>query len=155
MTGLPDHAMAVLDGQDLESKIGQTFLLATTDDEGWPHVAFLSVGEVRASSPTRVGLSLHRGTGSARAFARSGRALLVLRSADAPIRCRLRLRRAVSGSQDFPDLTAFDTSVERCREDRVPYATVDSWIEHALADPEEVLIRWESQIRWLEEQLRD
>src|ERR1700730_2644750 len=61
---LPDSLCQLLDGSDLGSREGLTFLLLTTDDEGWPHRARRGVGELLAvdAHTVRPGLWLHSST---------------------------------------------------------------------------------------------
>jgi hypothetical protein len=75
---LPDSLRQLLDGSDLASREGLTFLLLTTDDAGWPHLAMLSVGEVVAMDDRtlRAGLWLHSST--SKNLTRAGRAMLTL-----------------------------------------------------------------------------
>src|SRR5438105_4653245 len=71
---LPSSLRELLDGSNLAEREGLTFLLLTNDEESWPQVAMLSVGEVVAvdSRTMRVGLWLHSGT--SKNLSRSGRA---------------------------------------------------------------------------------
>src|SRR5713101_2082608 len=61
---LPDALRQLLDGSNLASREGLTFLLLTTDEAGWPHMAMLSVGELVATDEhtLRAGLWLQSST---------------------------------------------------------------------------------------------
>jgi len=50
---LPGAWHTLFDGTALEQKLSVSALLATTDEEGWPHVSFLSAGEVLVTSGIR------------------------------------------------------------------------------------------------------
>src|SRR5579859_1043041 len=75
---LPDSVRGLLDGSELALGEGLTFLLLTNDEDSWPQVAMLSVGELVAATPDTLhaGLWLHSGT--SRNLTRSGRATLVV-----------------------------------------------------------------------------
>ena len=77
-TQLPDSVRQLLDGMDLAQREGLTFLLLTNDEDDWPQVAMLSVGEVVAidARTLHAGLWLHSGT--SKNLTRSGRATLVM-----------------------------------------------------------------------------
>src|SRR5437868_382048 len=55
---LPPELREFLDGQRLAAKTNDVIELLTVGEEGWPHVALLSVGEVLAASDTEVRLAL-------------------------------------------------------------------------------------------------
>src|SRR5438132_6053579 len=75
---LPAALVRLLDGRDLEAKIGETFLLLTVDAAGFPHVALLSAGEVVAVAAGELRLALWPGTNSGKNLARDGRATLAV-----------------------------------------------------------------------------
>lgn len=54
----PPGLLGVLDGRDLADKIGVTPQLVTVDDDGWPHIALLSAGEVVLERPDGARLAL-------------------------------------------------------------------------------------------------
>src|SRR6266849_5990882 len=75
---LPDDLQQMLDGSDLAAREGLTFLLLTTDEVGWPHMAMLSVGELVAidSRTLRAGLWLHSST--SKNLSQNSRAMLTV-----------------------------------------------------------------------------
>src|SRR3979411_3032534 len=75
---LPDSVRRLLDGSNLASREVLTFMLLTTDDAGWPHMALLSVGELVAMDERtlRAGLWLHSST--RKTLTQAGRAMLTL-----------------------------------------------------------------------------
>src|SRR5438477_589486 len=75
---LPEALQRLLDGSNLAGREGLTFLLLTADEQGWPQVALLSVGELVAINPDTLhaGLWLHSGTTGN--LTRTGRATLAL-----------------------------------------------------------------------------
>ena len=140
---LPVGVRTLLDGSNLAQREGLTFLLLTTDDEDWPQMAMLSVGEVVSTDPrtVRAGLWLH--TGTSRNLTRTGRAILVVVADGNGYYCRMTARRG-----DDLDLGAegrlayFVLTVEDVQEDSTNYATLTSGVTFRLAHPEQVVPRW-------------
>lgn len=56
---LPEAAVAMLDGSQAHEQVGKIALLLTVDDDGFPHVALLSPGEVLACGKSEVRLALY------------------------------------------------------------------------------------------------
>src|SRR5437762_2738343 len=75
---LPASLLSLFDGRDLARKVGETFLLVTTDEQGWPHMAMLSVGELLARSPDRLEAALWLHSTATTNLERSGRGLLAV-----------------------------------------------------------------------------
>jgi len=144
---LPDSLRQLLDGTDLASREGLTFLLLTTDDEAWPHVALLSVGELVAvdAHTLRAGLWLHSST--SKNLTRAGRAMLTLIAGGNGYYVRLAAQRG-------PDLDLgadgrlayFVLRVEDVQEDSADYATLTSGVTFRLKDPAQVVPRWQHTV---------
>ena len=144
---LPDAIRALLDGRDLAGKIGLTFLLLTTDEQGWPHLAMLSVGELLATSERRLDAALWLHSTSARNLERDGRGLLALVSDGAGYSLRLHARR--QADLDLGDdgrLAHFALEIDDVLEDAVAYATLTSGITFTLHQPDQVVARWQRTI---------
>src|SRR5438552_16865724 len=73
---LPDALSQLLDGSDLASREGLTFLLLTTDAAGWPHMAMLSVGELVAMDQRTLRARLWQNSSKSNNLTRAGRAML-------------------------------------------------------------------------------
>src|SRR5438874_13193046 len=73
---LPDLVLQLLDGSQLAQREGLTFLLLTNDEENWPQVAMLSVGELVAIDSHSLRAALWLNSGSSRNLTRTGRATL-------------------------------------------------------------------------------
>ncbi|MBV9168939.1 MAG: pyridoxamine 5'-phosphate oxidase family protein [Chloroflexi bacterium] len=140
---LPPHVSALLDGSELASRVGLTFLLLTTDAAGWPHVAMLSVGELLATEPSKIRAALWLSSSSSRNLERTGRAVLasVLDSAGYYVRVRAERLGDVDVGVDGR-LAAFSFAIEDVQEDVVTYARLTSGITFELEQPERVLPRW-------------
>jgi hypothetical protein len=145
---LPASVCALLDGSDLEAKVGVALQLAVSDDAGWPRVASLSVGEVLAASATRVLLTLYTKSRTAAELTARGRGLLLLVDQGAILKVELEVSRLGDGS----GRTTFDGVVVGVERDDVPYARVTHGIAFALvAHEEQVLARWRAQLDGLKE----
>lgn len=143
---LPRELVEALDGRDLEGKVGETFELLTVGEDGWPHVALLSAGEVLAVSEGELRLALWPNTTTTANLRRSGRATLS---------CVLG-RTAYSVKLSASALPGGDTSLARfvCRvgtveSDTVDYAELESGIRFRLKDAPTVVERWRRVIESL------
>ena len=144
---LPDAVRHLLDGSDLAEREGLTFLLLTTDEDNWPQVAMLSVGEVVAidARVLHAGLWLHSGT--SKNLTRAGRATLVFIANGNGYYVRVRASRG----QDL-DLGAegrlayFVLEVEDVQEDSADYARLTSGVTFKLSDPAQVVPRWQHTV---------
>ena len=65
-TELPQALQTLLSGNDLESHWGEAIPLATVDDQGLPHFAILSFGEVIATSATELRIGTYPNSGTTR-----------------------------------------------------------------------------------------
>lgn len=143
---LPAPVMALLDGRNLEQKVGHTLLLVACEPEGWPRMAMLSVGEVLAVSDQEVRLALYADSGTTRALQASGKALLVTILDRVSYKIRLQGRAVAEDDAEVPADVQFVCEVRRVDEDRVSYATVEHGIEFTLTDESAVLERWQRSI---------
>jgi hypothetical protein len=140
---LPAGLLALLDGSDLESKVGETLILIATDAEGWPRVATLSVGELLAVSGTQLLVTLYRASRTTHAIESSGRALLVAVEGNGLAKVQLEL--AVLDVTS-PGRTTFLGRVSSVEHDEVPYARVTHGIGFDLVDGTKALERWRLQL---------
>jgi hypothetical protein len=144
---LPDAVRHLLDGSELANREGLTFLLLTDDEDNWPRVAMLSVGELVAIDPRvlHAGLWLHSGT--SKDLTRSGRATLVFVSDGNGYYVRANARRG-------PDLDLggdgrlayFVLEVTDVQEDSADYARLTSGVTFKLSDPMQVVPRWQHTV---------
>jgi hypothetical protein len=147
---LPASVQPLLAGSDLSNREGLTFLLLTNDENGWPQVAMLSVGEIVAVDPRTLRAALWLGSGTTRNLGRSGRATLVLVADGNGYYVRVSARRG-----DDLDLGAdgrlayFVLNVEDVQEDSADYATLTSGVTFRLKQPDQVVPRWQHTINSL------
>jgi hypothetical protein len=145
-SALPADLAGALDGRRLEDRVGDTYLLLTTSEAGWPHVAMLSAGEVLAVGQGELRLGLWPGTRSAENLGRYGRGLLM--AVLPPATYYVRLRTDAVGEVPVGDrrLAVFGATVEDVLEDVVDYARVTQGIRFDLADPPRVVAHWAAAI---------
>lgn len=145
---LPAGVLELLDGDDLPDKHGLTFLLLTVTEDGWPHVAMLSVGELLAVSPKRLRAALWPESTATRNLAASGRATIALVHGGAGyyLRCEARRGPDLELESSPAGLAFFELEIHDILEDTVPYATLTSGTTFVLADPGESMARWEDRI---------
>jgi hypothetical protein len=144
---LPSAWVSQFDGTDLEDKLHVSAVLATVDAEGWPHLAYLSAGEVLVHSPQRVSVCLWPASRSTSNLQRLGRA--VLYAAAAGVVWETKLVAVPRAGTDTPAI--FDADVIEVHRHAAPYAEVTALIGFRLIDPIFTVERWQRQIA----QMRD
>ncbi len=145
-SALPADLAAALDGRRLAERVGDTYLLLTTSEAGWPHVAMLSAGEVLAMDEAALRLGLWPGTASTENLQQSGRGLLMAVRPPATYYVRLRVSALGEVPVDDRRLAVFGAAIEEVLEDVVGYARVTEGIRFELADPPRVVAHWEAAI---------
>ncbi|RXS97053.1 pyridoxamine 5'-phosphate oxidase family protein [Silvibacterium dinghuense] len=78
LNGLPSRVLTELDGAHLESRAGEAIRLSTVGEDGWPHAAQLSIGEVLALNPTELLVAIWPESNTAKNLKRDGRLTLSL-----------------------------------------------------------------------------
>lgn len=146
MQELPSNLVSLLDGEELEAKIGSTLVLTACQPDEWPHIALLSVGEVLAVAPAAVRLLLYGGSGTSEAFLSTRRGLLLVVLDGATYKLRLAV---TAHSRSRAGLLLVAADVERWDIDEVSYARMRHGIEYELTDPKATLSRWEDQVNQL------
>ena len=141
---LPGEVVALLDGSDLDARVGFTLELLTVDHDGWPGVALLSAGEALALDDSTVRLALWPGTRTTANLTRTGQAALAFVDDGAAFTLRLETCRGSDLAE--PALAVFDGRVVDVRRDEVSYARLRSGIVFDLPDPPSVVGRWRSTI---------
>lgn len=141
---LPGPLADLLDGDDLARKLGQTVQLMTVDDDGWPRVSLLSVGEVLAGPGSDIRLALHAGTRTTTALTSAGKALITVVIDATHYKVRAALTRL--NPDGTGPLAFFAGSIVQVDEDRVGYAELTSGITYRLNETDQVLERWTRQI---------
>jgi len=139
---LSAELMKLLDGDDLDAKVGETILLLTASDSGWPHLAMLSVGELVAVSPVELRMALWHGTESGANLKRTGRATAVIIAGGAGHYVELEVESTGDLQVADGSLDSYSCSVSKILADVVDYATITTGIRFDLPQREEVVARW-------------
>lgn len=139
---LPPTWINQFDGANLEKKLHVSAVLATVDDEGWPHLAYLSVGEVLAHDARQISLLLWSASRSTANLLRAGRGVLFAEADGAVWETKL----VVQPRADITELTVFDAQLTDIRRHAAPYAVVTGLVGFRLQDPVATLDRWRRQI---------
>ena len=144
---LPEKLQSLFAGTDLASGIGETFLLLTTGEDGWPHMAMLSVGELLLADASTLRAALWLHSTATRNLTREGRGLLALVKDGAGyyLRCRAERGPDLDLGEDGR-LAYFQLHIEDVLEDAVNYAELTSGMTFKLHNPEQVLARWQKTV---------
>jgi hypothetical protein len=120
--------------------------LVTANREGWPHVAWLSVGEVVRLGTDRLAFCLWDHSSTAENLRSGNRALLHAVAGGQVLRCRLIVWPLGPLDVDQRRLAGFVAEVAEIRADAVAYADVVSGPRYRLHPPtDEVVDRWHRQ----------
>jgi hypothetical protein len=140
---LPDPLYAALSTGDPGEQEGLTFLLLSVREDGSPHLAMLSVGEVVALDRRRLRLALWPASTTTRNLIERKAATLAAVLEETGYTVRLGVRAAGELATPLAGrLARFDASVEEVGADVVPYAVLESGVRFRLKEPREVLPRW-------------
>jgi hypothetical protein len=144
---LPDSVVTLLDGTDLEGRIGQVVLLIVAD-EGVPRIASLSVGEVLAIDSRTLAATLYESSRTSTALAAGGVGLLAIVDDGGLVKITVGAQvLGIDGGR-----RTFRLGVRSVEVDSVPYARLVHGMEFELIDHEQqVLERWRSQLAGLKE----
>ena len=138
---LPASLLAQFDGNELGDKRAVSAVLATVAEDGWPHLAYLSAGEVLIAAD-RLRVRLWPRSGSAANLRREGKVALHAAADGAAWELRL----AIVGRVDAPDRLIVEMVVVEAISHRAPYAEVRGMIGFKLHDEAKTLAGWEAQI---------
>jgi|SRR5919202_1528527 uncharacterized protein YndB with AHSA1/START domain len=142
---LPAEVVRDLDGNHLEARSGEAIRLSTVSEDGWPHVAQLSVGEFLAVSPAELLVIIWPKSHTAENLRRGGRLTLslVFNGALLEMRARATLK---AEHQTKLDLAVFHMKIESVSEHRSTYADVTTGVTFKLHNREKTFTRWREQI---------
>jgi hypothetical protein len=144
---LPEPVMRLLDGDDLEAKVGQVVLLTVADGRT-PRIASLSVGELLALDRRTILATLYERSRTGRALAATGSGLLLF--VDDGGLLKVEVEAEVVAAQG--GRATFHCTVVVVERDEVPYARVTRGIEFELVDrQDQVMARWRSQLSEMKE----
>jgi hypothetical protein len=142
---IPPEFLQAFTGENLDAAAARGAILASVDEEGWPHQAYLSAGEILAH-PAGLSIALWPGSRTTANIGRHGRAVLYAAAEGCIWEARLQLgRRQIAG--EGPAI--FDGEVVETRRHAAPYAEVVSLLDFRLLDRQDTLKRWATQIALL------
>ena len=113
-----------LKGRDVVAQAGKAIVLATIDENNWPHPAMLSYYEVVAKDRQQIDLVVAKTSTTARNLRRTGKITLVLTDYGMNYYVKgdaLELRNSLA---EMPFLSLFRVRVEQLLEDQEPDATI-------------------------------
>ncbi|GAA4716399.1 pyridoxamine 5'-phosphate oxidase family protein [Brevibacillus fulvus] len=151
MAEIDQELFELLDGNDLGKKQHEAMMLVTMTEEGWPHPAMLSVGEILAVNRTNLRLSLWPATTSVQNIRRTGQATLVAVYKGKAHYVRLSLQELPPLSFSKHPRERFAATVNWVKTDIAKYASLTSGIQIALHDPDSVIHRWQETLSELRE----
>ncbi|ANS76711.1 hypothetical protein AWM70_20770 [Paenibacillus yonginensis] len=140
---LPAEVRQLLSGSSLADKIGEAMILTTVSEDGWPHTAMLSVGEVVSCDSRTVRLGLWPGTVTSGNMTRTGKALLVVVYRGKVSYIKLKVKPLPDLQESVHPRKRYEAEVVQVKQDSAKYAEIISGIQIALHDPADVLNRWE------------
>ena len=129
----------------------EAFELLTATPDGWPHVAWLSPGEMLLVDASTCRWCLWPDSTTVANLRASGRALLQAVIGPRVVKVRFSARPLGNIEVAGMSLAAFEATVIDGSEDSAPYAEVTSGLRYELKDPEAVADRWEAQLDALRE----
>lgn len=128
---------------------GFTLLLLTVRDDGWPHQAMLSAGEVALApdgAPDGLALVVWAGSTSTRNLRARERATLTAVVDGVAYALFLRAREVgelpVPGGAPGTALARFAARVTAASADEAPYARLEQGVRFSLTDPDGTVARW-------------
>jgi hypothetical protein len=137
-----------LDGLKLDDRIGEAIRVTTVDEDGWPHAAMLSVGEILAVDARHLVLAIWAHSKTTKNIERTGRISLALVHEGALWEIHLNAKKtAAEHAQD--KLAIFAAEVKNVRVHKVDYADVLTSVTYRLHDKDAVVKRWDKQIEVL------
>ncbi len=113
---MPRNLQTALSGAGFRRRRRLVVPLLTTDPEGFPRVALLTLGEVRANSPSQIAVAVQAGSRTAFNLVRRGTATLLYLNRSLSASVQARAGRGHVSSSD-PARRVFSLQVERVRVD--------------------------------------
>jgi len=146
---LNDELYELLGGERLAEKLEIAMTLHTVDEEGYPHQAMVSAGEVWAESLERLRIALWLGTNTTGNLLRTGKALLAVVYGGVSYTVRLQASALPELADARHPRARFAADVLDMRADVAKYAELTSGITIRLHEPQNVLVRWEETLEEL------
>lgn len=146
---IPEPLMKLLDGDRLPSKQNEAFMLQTVTEEGWPHTAMISVGEIVAMDDYTLRLALWCGTTTSHNMQRSGKAELVIVYAERVYYLKVAVKPLAPLMSAKHERDRFSAHIHALKIDQAKYAHIEAGIRVQLIDPDSVITRWTETVEEL------
>lgn len=148
-TAIPEALMTLLSGDKLIDKQREAFLLQTVNEDGWPHSAMISVGEVLAADPYTFHMLLWPNTITTINLIRSNKAQLVIIHKGLVYYIKLRTKHHPAVHPGIHTGERFSAHIHALKIDQAKYAKIETGIQVKLYDPDHVIDRWQAQVEVL------
>jgi hypothetical protein len=118
--------------------------LVTVGEDGWPHAAMLSVGELVVRANGACGLAMWARTRTTANLLRTSQATLLSVVDGQAVRAKLQVTRVPGGMAAGPvELTYFTGVVAESVAESAPYAQLTAGVRFSLHDRDSVVLRWQ------------
>lgn len=148
---LSTEVFEFLNGKQLSDKQHEAMMLMTVGEDGWPHNAMISVGEIVALNCQELRIGLWPNTTTASNIIRTQKATLVMVCQGKVHYIRLSLKRLDKTPDSHYVRERFSAQVVLAREDVAKYAQIISGINIDLFNEKEVIERWEQTVKEMKE----
>lgn len=145
-TTISDDLFHFLDGNHLENKQHEAMMLLSVSEEGWPHAAMISVGEIVAVNKKELKIAIWPQTQTAANLLRTKKATLVAINKGKAHYIRLKLDPLPALKDAKYDRERFTAKVVSVKEDTAKYAKIISGIQFDLYEPKSMIQRWTDTI---------
>ena len=148
---IPANLLNLLSGNDLPTKIGMAFLLASPGEDGYPHPCIVTPGEIVAASPALMHLALYSTSSATRNLRarKAGTLSLVLEGAAYYIKADAE---EIPAPAALEGLAVFTLTPKHVLEDKEPGAEVTSGIRFSDSRGDAaVLAQWKTVVEALQQ----
>ncbi len=146
MNQLSSAILELLNGKNLPDKQHEAMLLLSMDEDQWPHVAMISVGEIVALNETELRLSLWRNTVTTSNLIRTGKGTFVVFFEGVAYYVKILVKELPEISEARHERQCFSAKVANVRADVAKYADIVSGVRIRLHEPGPVIQRWEETV---------
>ncbi|TDL91726.1 pyridoxamine 5'-phosphate oxidase family protein [Vibrio vulnificus] len=143
---MSEEVFDLLNGKELADKQHEAMMLLTVSEDGWPHTAMISVGEIVAISSKELRIGLWPATSTTANIIRTHKATLVLFWKGKAHYIRLSIERLKELPTARYQRERMLAKVVSTREDVAKYADITSGIKIKLKNSKEVVERWDQTI---------
>lgn len=135
-----------LNGKNLNEKRREAMMLLTVTEDGWPHTAMISVGEMVGVNQEELRIGLWQNTETSKNIVRTKKATVNFFYNGKAIYIELSLEKLDPLKNTEYPRDRFSAKIISFREDMAKYADIISGVQIELKMPEEVIRRWEQTV---------